>query len=87
MTSVQMHKPIVREIAFGVEGMHCASCVTRIEKAARRVDGVESCDVNLALGRAVVQFDPEKANPNQIATPSAPKVIPPRRSLNRRPRK
>ena len=67
MTSVQMHKPIAREIAIGVEGMHCASCVARIEKAAKQIDGVQDCNVNLATGRAVVQFDPEKANPNQIA--------------------
>ncbi len=39
---------------FAVEGMHCASCVGRVEKALRGVPGVEDASVNLADRTAVV---------------------------------
>ena len=34
--------------------MHCASCVARVEKALRTVEGVEDASVNLTTGRADV---------------------------------
>src|SRR4051794_32943648 len=56
-----------QEAALSVEGMDCASCVSHVEKAARSIPGVQACQVNLARGRAVVQFDPAKTNPEQVA--------------------
>ncbi len=41
-----------------VLGMTCAACVRRVEKAALAVPGVTSVDVNLALSRARLVFDP-----------------------------
>ncbi|WP_392558644.1 heavy metal translocating P-type ATPase [Orbus mooreae] len=38
-----------------VEGMSCASCVGRVEKALNKVDGVVSASVNVATERATVQ--------------------------------
>ena len=49
------------ELMLPVEGMTCASCVRRIEKALVKVDGVESASVNLATEKAHVVFDPAKA--------------------------
>ncbi len=40
-----------------IEGMTCASCVGRVEKALKRVPGVVSVEVNLATERAVVQVE------------------------------
>jgi len=57
----------LQETAFSVEGMDCASCVAHVEKAASRVRGVQSSRVNLARGRAVVQFDPAQTDPGVIA--------------------
>lgn len=37
-----------------VEGMTCASCVARVERSIRRVEGVRDVAVNLATGRARV---------------------------------
>src|SRR6185437_11709738 len=51
-------QPAVRRAALAVTGMDCASCVAHVEKAARSVGGVRTCDVNLARGRAIVSFDP-----------------------------
>lgn len=40
---------------FQVEGMSCASCVGRVEKALSAVPGVKEASVNLAIERATVQ--------------------------------
>ena len=40
--------------SFGVEGMTCASCSARVEKALARVPGVDQASVNLATERAQV---------------------------------
>ena len=45
----------VEEVAFQVEGMTCASCVARVEKALLKVPGVLSASVNLATERATVR--------------------------------
>jgi len=43
-----------KKITLPVEGMTCASCVGRVEKALTRVAGVASANVNLATERAEV---------------------------------
>ena len=53
----------VAETVLSVEGMDCASCAARVEKALRGAGGVEWCAVNLAAGRALVRFDPQVAGP------------------------
>lgn len=55
------------ETALTIEGMSCASCVAHVQKAIESVPGVKHSAVNLARGRAVVQFDPSATNPKQIA--------------------
>ena len=42
-----------------IEGMTCASCVARNERALRRVEGVASAEVNFATEKATVTFDPD----------------------------
>jgi heavy metal translocating P-type ATPase len=46
-----------RELAFQVEGMTCASCVRRVEKALAAVPGVSAASVNLASETARVVYD------------------------------
>src|SRR5215217_2232512 len=41
-----------------IEGMTCASCVGRVQKALSRVDGVVEASVNLANETATVVYDP-----------------------------
>jgi Cu+-exporting ATPase len=41
-------------ITIGIDGMTCASCVARVERALKRVPGVLSAEVNLATERATV---------------------------------
>jgi len=37
-----------------ITGMHCAACVTRIERSLKKIEGVEEASVNLATNRARV---------------------------------
>ena len=48
--------------AFAVEGMTCANCVGRVERALLKVPGVSEAKVNLATARADVTFDPRQAD-------------------------
>ena len=44
------------EMRLSVEGMTCASCVGRVEKALKAMPGVETASVNLASETAVVEL-------------------------------
>jgi Cu+-exporting ATPase len=57
----------VQSLTLPVEGMTCASCVARVEKALQRVNGVNSASVNLASERVTVSFDHDVANLNQLS--------------------
>jgi len=46
------------ELQFAVSGMTCASCVNRVERALRKVPGVEGAEVNLAAETATVRAQP-----------------------------
>ncbi|HEX2755810.1 MAG TPA: heavy metal translocating P-type ATPase [Candidatus Limnocylindrales bacterium] len=47
----------IEMIAFPIEGMTCASCVNRITRFLRKVDGIEDASVNLATESATVRYD------------------------------
>ena len=49
--------PTLDTLTFDVEGMTCASCVTRIERILGRQDGVDAASVNLANRSATVRVD------------------------------
>jgi copper ion binding protein len=54
-------------VRLPIEGMTCASCVARVEKALNRAPGVEDAVVNLAAETAEVRYDPAEADPKTIA--------------------
>ena len=45
---------------LGIAGMTCASCVTRVEKALKKVPGVTEATVNLATESARVSYQPSE---------------------------
>ncbi|MEF8865899.1 MAG: heavy metal translocating P-type ATPase [Salinibacter sp.] len=51
------------ETTLTVQGMSCASCVSRVEEALTTVPGVVQATVNLATDRATVQYVPGVAEP------------------------
>jgi Cu+-exporting ATPase len=48
---------VIETIRFPVRGMTCASCVSRITRALRKLDGVERVDVDLRRETATVRRD------------------------------
>ena len=48
------------QIIIQITDIHCASCVATIEAALRKAPGVIEANVNLASGKARVQFDPAR---------------------------
>ncbi len=52
---------------YKVKGMHCASCSSTIEKTFRKVEGVQSAEVNYGTEKAKISFDPSKTNPYHLS--------------------
>ena len=52
----------LKETSMQITGMTCAACATRIEKGLKKMDGVEEANVNLALEKSVIRYDPEKVS-------------------------
>jgi len=46
-------------MSMRIEGMHCASCVAKIEEALRNQDGVIRADVSLLDEKAVIEYEPQ----------------------------
>src|SRR6187549_2769899 len=51
---------------LGVAGMTCASCVSRVERALKKVPGVSDATVNLATESARVTYAPAEEMEAQI---------------------
>ena len=58
--------PAGQTSAWPVEGMTCANCVGRVERALKKVGGVLDAGVNLATERATVQYLPSAVSPGQL---------------------
>ena len=50
-----------QKINIGIDGMHCASCSARAEKALSQLPGISQANVNLALEEAALIYDDRKA--------------------------
>jgi Cu+-exporting ATPase len=57
----------LKTLSLPVEGMTCASCVARVEKSLRKVEGVKDVNVNLATEKVTLTFDESKASLEQLA--------------------
>ncbi len=47
----------MKKEVFKIEGIHCASCISRIENALLKLNGVKSVNVSLANGVTTVVYD------------------------------
>ncbi len=68
-----------------VEGMTCASCVRRVEKALEKVPGVAEARVNLATGKATIRHDPLQAPLEALAAAAEKAGYPARPEVESRP--
>lgn len=51
---------VKQKAEFDITGMTCAACSTRIEKGLNKIEGVAFANVNLALEKATIEFNPSE---------------------------
>ncbi|MDE2993509.1 MAG: copper ion binding protein, partial [Chloroflexota bacterium] len=51
---------------FPVEGMTCASCANRVQRALSKVEGVADATVNLATEQATVRYAPDQTGRDDL---------------------
>ncbi len=52
---------------YRIRGMHCASCASIIEKSLKKVEGVQSVEVNYGTEAAKILYDESKTNPEALS--------------------
>jgi Cu+-exporting ATPase len=67
MTTTLPAPTAIDTCALDIGGMTCASCVGRVEKALKKLDGVADARVNLATETAAVDYDPRLVGPAEFA--------------------
>jgi copper ion binding protein len=60
-------EPRTMTVELTVEGMTCESCVQAIEHTLGKLPGVASCKVDLAAGKARVEYREGEVEPEQLA--------------------
>ena len=51
---------------FDIQGMSCAACSSRVEKAVTKLDGINKCNVNLLTNHMSVEYDEKILNDQMI---------------------
>lgn len=60
------YTPLTRSGEFRIEGMSCASCVGRVERALLKTPGIVTAEVNLATERALIVWLPSSLTETEI---------------------
>lgn len=55
-----------KQTTLQITGMTCAACANRIEKGLNKLEGVSSANVNFALEKASVTYDPDRVGLDQL---------------------
>lgn len=55
-----------KQTTMQITGMTCAACANRIEKGLNKLEGVSSANVNFALEKASVSYDPARIDPLRL---------------------
>ncbi|KXY47411.1 heavy metal translocating P-type ATPase [Bacillus sp. FSL M7-1020] len=55
-----------KEANLQISGMTCAACANRIEKGLKKVEGVHDANVNFALEKTKIMYDPTKTTPQHF---------------------
>ncbi len=53
---------VKQKAELDITGMTCAACATRIEKGLNKLSGISSANVNLALEKAMIEFNPSEVS-------------------------
>mgnify|MGYP001558110348 FL=1 len=74
---------------YRIKGMHCASCASIIERAVKKVAGVEHVEVSYGTETAKIAFDESKTDPHELSKQIQPLgyslVVPTAESMNMSP--
>ena len=65
-TKEEVHPPPQKKASITIKGMNCASCVARIEKSLKKQSGVSTANVNLATGKATIEYDSKKVSKEKL---------------------
>jgi P-type Cu+ transporter len=57
---------VTNKVEFDITGMTCAACSTRIEKGLNKMEGIINANVNLALEKATVEYNPSLLTPKDM---------------------
>ena len=52
--------------SYHIDGMACAACSSAVERVTRKMDGVQSSDVNLTTNKMVITYDEGKVTESMI---------------------
>ncbi len=55
----------MKKIKLTIEGMHCASCASNVEKSLKKVSGVKEANVSLMLKKGIVECE-EKTTDEEL---------------------
>ena len=47
----------MKKLKLTIQGMHCASCASNIERSIKKVPGVKSCSVSLMTNKGFVEAE------------------------------
>ena len=47
----------MKKIKLKIEGMHCASCASNIEKSLKKIAGIKTANVNLLLKKGTIELE------------------------------
>jgi copper chaperone len=60
-------RKVTQTCTLKVEGMACGACENRVQKVAKKVDGVSDASADHKHNTARITYDPTKTNPTAIA--------------------
>ncbi|MCA9811906.1 MAG: copper-translocating P-type ATPase [Nitrosarchaeum sp.] len=64
--SLDSKKNQITRTALKISGIHCAGCITAIQKHMSDIEGIKECQVNLAAEKATLTYDQSKINLENI---------------------
>lgn len=50
----------MKQAQYNISGMSCAACSSSVQRVVSKLNGVESCEVNLITGKMTVNYDETK---------------------------
>lgn len=64
-SAIFQEKP-TQKLVLDIKGMTCSGCEAHVEQAANKVEGIEKAKASYTEGKAEIEFDPAKTNPEKI---------------------